>query len=263
MKDYEWLSMAMSLAVGRSATVQHSCGNRPSMQVGHSRAEFWAYCHRCGARASRRKEYVMLQRTTSTPEPSNLPEHLLPLVDAESTVQDFIRRFLVARGINAAVQEQMPMFVQVDAEGVHRHERLYMQTPQGWVSRAVVDSSVPKVRNHRDGKRPAQTFAVIGHRTDKVVIVEDLLSAYKVRWATGLQVLCALGTKLSPAAVHALLELDTEAVTIMLDGDDAGRKGAVAMQQNLTPLGFQVNVAMLPEGKDPRELSKFAILTYL
>ncbi len=263
LRDAEWLPQATQLPQGRTARADHGCGRTPSMQIGHSATEYWAYCHRCRKGGKQTKEYVMLQRTQRTVEPSNLPEVLLPLHRADDVVQGFIRRSLVAMGASVPVQECMPLFVARERDGTFRHERVYIRTPQGVLSRALIDGAVPKVRNHRDGSGPAQTYAAEYSKNpeaDTVVITEDVLSMYKVLWATGVHVLSALGTRLSPAAVYHLLHGGYSNVVVALDGDEAGRTGALKMQQDLEALGFNISVSVLPEDQDPKDLHKHELI---
>lgn len=202
----------------------------------------------------------MLQGTKNVPVTSNLPPRLIPLRDADIPVERYIRAFLVSKGVNVSVQEHVPMYVAVDREGVHRHERVYIKTPQGFISRAVHPNSTPKVMNHRSEGRLAQTYAALqcphAANIETIVITEDILSMYKVQWATRGHVMAALGTRLSPSAIYALLSGGYVNVVIALDGDEAGRTGALKMRRNLAALGFQVVVRTLKEDVDPKDMHK-------
>lgn len=268
MQDYEWLPQARMLPQGTTKSrADHKCGSTPSMQIGHTATEYWAYCHRCHKRGKQTKEYVMLQGTKHVPVTTNLPPRLIPLRDADAPVERYIRAFLVAQGVNASVQKRIPMFVAVDRDGLHRHERVYIQTPQGFISRAVHRNSTPKVMNHRSEGRLAQTYAALqcafAESTGTIVITEDILSMYKVQWATQGHVMAALGTRLSPAATYALLYSGYSNVVLALDGDEAGRTGALKMRQNLDALGFNVTVSTLEEDLDPKDLHKHELLSIL
>lgn len=89
-------------------------------------------------------------------------------------------------------------------------------------------------------------------KSDYVVLVEGFFDAMKVT-AAGFPATALLGCSLS-ARQEELLAKRFKRVALMLDGDDAGRRG---IEECLTRLGSQVwtTVLTLPDGHQPDQLS--------
>ena len=84
-----------------------------------------------------------------------------------------------------------------------------------------------------------------------LVIVEDLLSAYKLHYA-GYSTLCLLGTKLDTGILPDILLDNHSRVVLWLDDDVAGHEGAVKIYKELSPVFKHVtSINML----QPKEIS--------
>jgi hypothetical protein len=70
---------------------------------------------------------------------------------------------------------------------------------------------------------------------DKLVVVEDLLSAYKLHYA-GYSTLCLLGTKLDTSILPNILLDNHSRVVLWLDDDAAGHVGAMKLFKELSPV---------------------------
>jgi len=82
------------------------------------------------------------------------------------------------------------------------------------------------------------------------VLVEGYFDLAQV-WQAGVQPVVALcGTALTPAQSRILKRFSSK-VVISFDPDAAGRGAAARSSELLVAEGFQVNVALLPEGSDP------------
>lgn len=86
--------------------------------------------------------------------------------------------------------------------------------------------------------------------TDTLVLVEDILSAYKIRLAGG-NALALLGTHLKPH--HHSLIAPYNKIVIMMDGDSAGRKAAVDIYKTLSITNKDVITVF--EKEQPKEMS--------
>jgi hypothetical protein len=71
--------------------------------------------------------------------------------------------------------------------------------------------------------------------TRPLVIVEDLLSSYKLRYA-GYPTLCLLGTKLHPSAHRIVQKFRSLRVVLWLDDDTAGQVAAKKLFTELSPV---------------------------
>ena len=82
------------------------------------------------------------------------------------------------------------------------------------------------------------------------VLVEGYFDLAQV-WQAGVQPVAALcGTALTPAQSRILKRFASK-VVISFDPDAAGRGAAARSSEQLVAEGFQVNVALLPDGSDP------------
>jgi hypothetical protein len=84
-----------------------------------------------------------------------------------------------------------------------------------------------------------------------LVIVEDLLSAYKLHYA-GYSALCLLGTKLDKGILPEILLDNHRRVVLWLDDDVAGHEGAVKIYKEISPIFKTItSINML----QPKEIS--------
>jgi len=87
-------------------------------------------------------------------------------------------------------------------------------------------------------------------KQDLVYIVEGQNDVLRM-WMTGHKnTVAGSGTAFSEKQAH-LLQRFTQNVTLMYDGDNAGRKATLRTMRLLLGLGFRVSVLPLPEGEDP------------
>jgi hypothetical protein len=90
----------------------------------------------------------------------------------------------------------------------------------------------PKYVTHR-GKAKAQYLK--GNLFKPLVVVEDLLSSYKLHFA-GYSTLCLMGTSLNLKTVEELAIDRSERVVLWLDDDDAGHSATLKLFIELSPL---------------------------
>jgi DNA primase len=84
-----------------------------------------------------------------------------------------------------------------------------------------------------------------------LVVVEDLLSAYKLHYA-GYSTLCLLGTKLDKGNLPSILLDKPDRVVLWLDDDEAGHMGAMQLFKELSPVfKYITSINML----QPKEIS--------
>ncbi|HIF40201.1 MAG TPA: DNA primase [Planctomycetes bacterium] len=87
-----------------------------------------------------------------------------------------------------------------------------------------------------------------------LILVEgytDVMAAHQV----GLNTVCAvLGTSTTETHAGLVRKSGARRVTLVFDGDDAGRKAAWRALDGLLPLDIDLEVAVLPSGMDPADL---------
>ncbi|MDR1437134.1 MAG: DNA primase [Candidatus Symbiothrix sp.] len=87
-------------------------------------------------------------------------------------------------------------------------------------------------------------------KADSVYIVEGQFDVMAMAQAGMNNTVCASGSSFSPGQIK-LLKRFTQNVTLVYDGDDAGRKAALRNGEQLLAAGMNVRVASLPDGADP------------
>ena len=87
--------------------------------------------------------------------------------------------------------------------------------------------------------------------TKPLVVVEDLLSSYKLRYA-GYPTLCLLGTKLDSEAQKVLHMFRTKRVVLWLDDDVAGHSAAKKLFVDVSPIVPNISAIF---NHQPKELS--------
>jgi DNA primase len=124
--------------------------------------------------------------------------------------------------------------------------------------RALEDGQVPKYLNSPETPVYAKSRTLYGLSVTKAairkqnycVLVEGYFDLAQV-WQAGVQSVAALcGTALT-AAQSRILKRFSSKVVISFDPDAAGRGAAARSSELLVAEGFQVNVALLPDGSDP------------
>ena len=124
--------------------------------------------------------------------------------------------------------------------------------------RALDEGQVPKYLNSRETPIYTKGRTLYGLDVTKgairkhnyCVLVEGYFDLSQV-WQAGVQPVVALcGTALTSAQAR-LLKRFTSKVVLSFDPDAAGQGAAARSSELLVAEGFQVNVALLPEGSDP------------
>ena len=92
---------------------------------------------------------------------------------------------------------------------------------------------------------------IAGIRSKPLIIVEDLLSSYKLRYA-GYPTLCLLGTKLDGEAQRVLSMFRTKRVVLWLDDDIAGHAAAKKLFVDASPIVPNISAIF---NHQPKELS--------
>jgi DNA primase len=82
-----------------------------------------------------------------------------------------------------------------------------------------------------------------------LVVVEDLLSSYKLRLA-GYPTLCLLGTKLDSQALNVVQMFRTKRVVLWLDDDTAGHTAAKKLFVELSPVVPNVTAMFTQQPKE-------------
>jgi hypothetical protein len=130
-----------------------------------------------------------------------------------------------------------------------------------WTARRMGDEGPKYFGPSTRGLGPA----VIGSRTwvtDKVLVTEDLLSAWHVHEHTGLTTVCALGVSLSVLNLAHLQHAGMKSLYIWLDPDAAGQRGSTYIRGLAERLDIGVRVISRHIG-DPKYIPAGEIGGYI
>ncbi len=256
-----WLSTAKRLPAG-TTTRQPHVGDRtmrPNFIIGHDHGKYWCYCQSCGRGAVHEKSHVSVVGA-SAPAAStelSLPSDKVSIYELDTFTREQIAAFLVAKHVDQLFLPELHF-----SEG---RKRILLDTGVGWLGRDTTDTSPQKWLSYSGTTHLGRVDAGLhGARVPAgctAIVVEDPFSYYKVRWALravqGYTVYCALGTGVRPALALELVQHSR--VLMFLDGDAAGRRGALAAQKQLKAYGTRVIPACAPEGLDPKDMTAAAI----
>ena len=98
---------------------------------------------------------------------------------------------------------------------------------------------------------------------DIAILVEGCRDVMKLRQEGFSGSLGIGGTNLSDDQLLTLSRLAPRKLMVMLDGDDAGRNGAVKIVEKCLPLFREIFIIKLVRGKDPKDLSREEILFHM
>lgn len=254
---HDWLATAKQLGVGRSLRVPH-CGEGKDAKASRPTTnKYTLHCFRCGHHEvhNERESFADLSARLLSAQRLDrvVPQSWDDVVRRTSIRWDCIptefRIWLLRAGIGAAEQQRLD--IRYEEGG-----RLYIPSPckRYWCARGPRGAEPKYVAP--SPRVPDPVVWEPGHvRSSAVVLVEDLLSGWKVSEA-GYTALSVCGTSLLPSYITMLLERSSPVVTWF--DPDSGRQlgmrpGRVAAEKHgstLKRLGLQV-YDVLSE-KDPK-----------
>lgn len=250
----EFVPLATNLPVGQSMRADHSCMgvSQGTLMISRSVGKLTAYCFRCGGTGFQSEQESLedkLQRMAGERHADaeaqaslNLPE---PRVYALNEWPRDAALWLYKPGFSPSMIDKLGAYW---CPALGRVVLPVMEDDRAvfWQARSV--KRQPKILSPRMPRRGV--VARFGHG-DTLVLCEDTLSAYKVGQIT--EAWSLLGTKLLPAALTRILELNKPVVT-WLDSDKAGQDGATKIQRALRAYG--IHVRNIVTRKDPKLYTK-------
>lgn len=243
LRDEEWLHIAERLNAGASTKVRHTCGNSPSLSIRRTASTLSAHCYRCKAWGRKQLEHRAPRAIRNeVTRASEVPTSFRPLEEFELHLQTAVHHFLSSKGIDPCMTKGRLWYSEeLDRVGFKQNGSMMARAlhPDRFPKWALYGESMPQY--------------VVGGSLSDVVLVEDILSALKVNYATGRTTVAVLGTSLK--AETKLLLSETKTALVMLDGDPAGRKGSIQMLREVRFLGANARIALTPRGLDPKDLT--------
>ena len=243
-----WLGIAKTLWIGDMVRLPHPSDKtaRPSVIIHNDDDKYRAYCHRRNQGDVVFKQHVIPRTAPEGSEQDSIPNDMQPLPSTTLEVQTAVETFLISKGVPSKL---IPDGVLHYSD--NRKRLVFKLNANTILGRDLTETSLCKwvdYTPHREG------LVAVGNGSS-LVLVEDSLSMYKVAWAMpDLTVTALLGTKIH--AAHQLKAMEMARVIVMLDGDQAGRRGTTKVLRELRALGIPtISAVTMPDGKDPKDLS--------
>lgn len=250
-----WVSHGETVPEGESRRFDHDCGGGRTLLVSRTVEGTRAWCFRCNdgdsippprasladvaARLARiRQEDEACTRVLSLPEPSVHDVDEWPVA---------ARLWLYRCGLGRSEIGKLGAYWHVPTARVVLPVRNERGEVVYWQARAV-DGRKPKYLGSATDKQ--KVVAAYGTTGERVVLVEDILSAFKV----GLQFhsVSLLGTSMSNAVANHVAQLGGLAC-VWLDPDAPGQSAARVVRRRLSLMG--VSVCTLFSPVDPKLLT--------
>ena len=228
-----WLDVAQKLPLGHKTRINCECGDGKTLLVNHGYKAYNAYCFRCGENPFEMKgeqSLTELKRIRELNDEAKKSIYTCELpTDFTNEIPREGRMWLFEAGItestwrihNIGYSEEMARVILpvYDASS----NLVWFQC------RAILAGQQPKYLQPSSG-RDNILFESYGRETsDRVIVVEDILSAIRVGKLC--KSVSLLGTKISTAQIILLSKYDR--ITTWLDSDKAGVQGAYRIRKAL------------------------------
>ena len=249
LPEHEWLAQAKRLAVGMKSRIKHRHERRINLVIGNDPDKYWCYCQRCHEGGIVKKDHVLLGDTYNVVHDNVvLPDDRVFVRGSEYEVP--VARFLATKNMALAY---LPAGISVSpkARRLIVHVGRMCEDKHG---RDLTGKSQYKWMNYTGAQiAPGQDSA---DSSNPCVVVEDLFSMFKVRWACHnadlpVDVLCALGTDIKAAVALYLTQYQKN--IWFFDNDPAGNNGVSSGVKRMRPFSEQVAIYP-PLGCDPKDM---------
>jgi hypothetical protein len=259
--DNNWLEVAKNLPCGGKVKV-HCCGNSPSMLISHSEKGYSAHCFRCPE--SENHEFVphgtrsiadIQRHKQELLEHKNKPPYLPSdyTLDIPAKFAWFLKYGIsldVARSFGFGYSEFFHRIV-IPIKNSGNLEAVHL--------RAINPDDKPKFLNLGRPKDSVLFWAIHSYADERLVIVEDVISAIKISLA-GFNAVALNGSHMTD---HQALVLSSDAVRYMwLDNDEAGIKGARKACEQMF-MQATAEIRMIHSEKDPKYYNRDEIVKYI
>jgi hypothetical protein len=266
----EWLQRAQRLTEGRSARVDHDCGEGRTMLIEHNAEGFRCWCHRCheGGFKPHGQQALskIIARWNAAAGDHNDYTIVLPDDLTRLGLPWPATRWLSKAGLTEALCEKYgigysPHYGRVYLPVYSASGRGNARRLEYYQARAVHDGQAPKYLNPKVDKAnlvfsteyPAQgrQASAAGRRKETAVVTEDILSAIRVGEVQSCRGISILGTAPSAGQINYLSQFPR--CVIWLDPDNAGKKATRVLKRSLDMVGVPYEV--MTSERDPKMYS--------
>ena len=250
-----WIEIAEQLPTGHKTrgNCPTECGSGGTLIINHNTKGYSAHCFRCDFNSFEGKgkqSLAELARIRELNEQASEVKLTLELPDDYTTdIPLHGRLWLYKGGLTESVWKQHHIGYSASLDRVILPVYNTSGSLIWYQCRALLEGQKPKyIQPARDRSTIMFHVGCSGENLQRVVIVEDILSAIRV--GKHLPTVSLLGTKITTSQATTLA--DYGRVTTWLDPDKAGRAGAYAIRKTL---GLITEVENIVTDKDPKELS--------
>lgn len=254
----DWITTAKQLPVGHKTRTDCECGSGKTVIVNHLPKLYTARCFRCDFNEYEYKgklsleELARIKALNELALNSNFELDLPPDFTTEIPLEG--RLWLYSGGLSPSIWNELGFGYSKSWERVIMP--VYEQGELVWFqARAILPEQKPKyIQPSHD--RSSIMFKMLKGSKERVVVVEDILSAIRVGKHTN--AVSLLGTKITTEQASYLSNFDK--VTLWLDNDRAGKRGAFAIKKALS---LVTEVDSIVTDEDPKKLTDEQILRKL
>jgi hypothetical protein len=253
-----WVQVAQDLEVGQVryiASPGHTKSAKP-VRVYRQGNRIGYYCCACGSKKSKRHDVPLNEYISNLLKLTQSARHTAATMPAGLSADDFDQWPTASRMwfYKAGLDRADAIFL--GAVYSPREERVYLPVKSQtgaqvfWQARDVSGRpGRPKYISANTGNKNAlPVYPSPNVFRLRVVICEDILSAYKVGKCTNALGFALLGTRLSASAYRFLADA-ASSITIWLDADAAGDAAVHKILPELQTIGVPVKVVRAPEPK--------------
>lgn len=256
----EWLHEAKKVPIGQARRTFHGAESRPNLVVRNERGAWSAYCHKCHKGGRVQKELVKIVQAQELPK-QRLCGNPGPLVDIRTAMM--VGAYGGNTGIPWGTLEQIvrhwqekgvgwPEVAWANPHWSSQDKRIVYMLPGGMLGRDLTGSHPAKWYSYQRDMfwAPGGNLGLAGNT---LVLTEDWYSAAKITHYTDAVGIACLGTVICP---ELLVELQqARDIVLCFDGDFAGHAATERASKTLGLLGYNFRVALVPVGKDPKDLT--------
>lgn len=245
----KWLEIAKELPLGLKTRIDCECGSGKTLVLNHNNKYYSAHCYRCDYSPYHDKgkqtlaDLARIKALNEAALADNLPLELPADFTLEIPLHG--RLWLYSGGLTPSDWGELGFGYSAELDRVVMP--IYKDNKLIWYQcRALLEGQKPKyIQPSKD--RHEIMFIKHTESKERIVVVEDILST--VRVSKHIASASLLGTKITTAQANELAQY--KRVTLWLDNDRAGRKGAYKIKKALSLL---TNVDSVVTEEDPKKL---------
>lgn len=253
----EWLDEAKGMPEGVRKRINHTCGGGRTMIISHDAEGFGCHCFRCNDGASMKHGLRPINKLFVSREENKyrervaMPDDCVRMLECDDTPAIV---WLCQAGITERMMDEYRIMYSPNMRRVILP--VYRGTELVFTQARAVHGEKPKYLNPIADRQSILFESMPTYGDDRVVLTEDILSAIRV--GEHVKTISLMGTSITHAQANQLTRF--KRISIWLDGDEAGVKGAGAVRKMMSGI---VPVDTILTTNDPKQYTNREIKEYL